>query len=73
MVPWNRMVRMEEVVLVLEGEQEPTEELCRRSVHDHYAMRPAVFSTWEHTQLGTCPSQTVVIPESQVGDVMSML
>ena len=67
MVPWNRMVTMDEVTLTLEGEPEPQEELCMDVDHDHYGTKPVVLSTWQHTQLGACPSKTAIIPESQVG------
>ena len=66
MVPWNRIVTMETVVLVLEGEEEPVEPTCPQVSHDHYNMRPIVVSTWQHTQLGACASKSTIIPESQV-------
>lgn len=66
MVPWNRMVTMEPVVLVLEGELQAVVAECGVS-HDHYIMKPVVLSTWQHTQLGACPSKSTIIPESQVG------
>ena len=66
MVPWNRLVMLDVVTMVLEGEQEPLVESCPRVSHDHYVMRPVVLSTWQHTQLGSCPEQSTVIPESQV-------
>ena len=66
MVPWNRMVTMEPVVLILNDEQEPAEVRCDLE-HDHYVMKPVVLSTWQHTQLGACPSKSTIIPESQVG------
>jgi len=65
-VPWNRMVRMDEVVLILEGETEPVEVICADTPHDHYEMKPVALSTWEHTQLGSAPSMSFVYPESQV-------
>jgi len=66
MVPWNRLVMLDVVTMVLEGEQEPSVESCPNVSHDHYVMRPVVLSTWQHTQLGSCPEQSTVIPESQV-------
>ena len=66
MVPWNRLVTMEPVTMVLEGEEEPAVETCPGLTHDHYNMRPVVLSTWQHTQLGSCPETSTVIPESQV-------
>jgi len=66
MVPWNRLVTMDTVTMVLEGEDEAAEEMCSGVVHDHYNMRPVVLSTWQHTQLGSCPEMSTVIPESQV-------
>ena len=66
MVPWNQMVTMDTVTLRLESEDEPVEVLCPRANHDPYTMRPVVLSTWKHTQLAACPSQSTIIPESQV-------
>jgi teneurin len=66
MVPWNRLVVLDVVTMMLEGEQEQTVEMCPHVPHDHYVMRPVVLSTWQHTQLGSCPQQSTVIPESQV-------
>lgn len=66
MVPWNRLVTMETVMMVVEGDQEPVEPSCPGIVHDHYTMRPVVLSTWQHTQLGSCPEMSTIIPESQV-------
>ena len=66
MVPWNRMVTMETVMLILEDEEEPAEEACPQGTHDHYWMHPVVLSTWKHTQLAACPSKSTIIPESQV-------
>jgi len=66
MVPWNRMVRMDEVVLILDGERERVEEICADMTHAYFEMKPIVLSTWQHTQLATCPSTTHIIPESQV-------
>ncbi len=67
MVPWNRMVTMDTVTLLLEGEEEAAPPGCPAHVsHDHYLMKPLVLSTWQHTQLGACPSKSTVIPESQV-------
>ena len=66
MVPWNRMVTMETVTLLLEGEEAPVQSECPEVSHDHYLMKPLVLSTWQHTQLGACPEKSTVIPESQV-------
>lgn len=66
MVPWNRLVTMDAVVMVLEGGEEALEVACPDVHHDHYNMRPVVLSTWQHTQLGACPETSTVIPESQV-------
>jgi len=66
MVPWNRLVTMDTVTMVLDGEEEAAEKMCPGLVHDHYNMRPVVLSTWQHTQLGSCPEMNTVIPESQV-------
>lgn len=69
MVPWNRLVMLDVVTMVLEGEHEPVVKSCPHVSHDHYVMRPVVLSTWQHTQLGSCPEQSKVIPESQVINV----
>ncbi len=66
MVPWNRMVTMDVVMLMLDGEEAPSKPECPAVSHDHYLMKPLVLSTWQHTQLGACPSKSTVIPESQV-------
>jgi len=66
MMPWNRLVTMDAVLMVLEGEKESSEMACPDLIHDHYNMRPVVLSTWQHTQLGACPEMSTVIPESQV-------
>jgi len=66
MVPWNHMVTMETVTLTLPGEVVPEAGSCEHTEHDHYRMKPVVLSTWQHTQLGACPSKSTIIPESQV-------
>jgi len=71
MVPWNRLVTMDAVTMVLEGGQEAAEKTCPGFIHDHYDMRPVVLSTWQHTQLGSCPDMSTVIPESQVSSFRS--
>jgi len=74
MVPWNRMVTMETVALAIEGRpgSVTSEETCPLSViHDYRRMKPTVLSTWQHTQLGACPSRSTVIPESQVMHLLS--
>jgi len=70
MVPWNRLVTMDAVTMVLEGEEEAAEKTCPDLMHDHYSMRPVVLSTWQHTQLGSCPEMNTVIPESQVTEII---
>ena len=64
MVPWNRMITMETVTLTLKDQQLPVEDTCPGVSHDHYVVRPIVLSTWQHTQLGACPSKSTIIPES---------
>ena len=71
MVPWNRMVTMDIVMLMLDGEEEPSKPECPDISHDHYLMKPLVLSTWQHTQLGACPSKSTVIPESQVKEILA--
>lgn len=73
MVPWNRLVTMDVVTMVLEGEEEAKEDPCPGVVHDHYNMRPVVLSTWQHTQLGSCPDLSTVIPESQVSGFVKFI
>ena len=72
MVPWNRLVTMDAVLMVLEGDKESSEMTCPGLIHDHYNMRPVVLSTWQHTQLGACPEMSTVIPESQVRYIVSV-
>ena len=69
MVPWNRLVTMDAVTMVLEEEDKVAENTCAGIVHDHYNMRPVVLSTWQHTQLGSCPEMSTVISESQVHQI----
>ena len=66
MVPWNHIVTMDAVTLTLAGEAAGSDE-CVGTVHDYYDLRPVILSTWQHTQLGACPSRSTIIPESQVG------
>jgi len=66
MLPWNRMITMDTVTLTLETEADSIPELCRHVNHDRYSIRPVVKTTWQHSQLGACPSKSTVIPESQV-------
>lgn len=70
MVPWNRMVTMDVVTMLLDRASEPEPETCEDMSHDHYWLRPVVLSTWQHTQLGSCPSRSTIIPESQVCALM---
>ena len=65
MVPWNHIVTMDAVTLTLAGEAAVMEE-CEGNVHDYYDLQPVILSTWQHTQLGACPSRSTIIPESQV-------
>ena len=67
MVPWNEMVTVETVTLLIKDEVAPSESAaCDGVEHDHYVMRPVVMSTWQHTQLSACPSRSGLIAESQV-------
>ena len=69
MVPWNEMVTIETVTLLIVGEEAAAERVsaaCDSVEHDYYVMRPVVMSTWQHTQLSACPSQSGLIAESQV-------
>ncbi|KAK3582840.1 hypothetical protein CHS0354_039985 [Potamilus streckersoni] len=67
LVPWNQIITMETVTMVLktqdEGRPDPT--MCGIT-HEHYLLQPVVLSTWQHTQLGACPDKSTIIPESQV-------
>ncbi|UYV62055.1 TENM2 [Cordylochernes scorpioides] len=70
-VPWNEIVVMDPVVLVLK-DQEPPElprpypigEMCLD--HDYELMRPVVLPTWKHGFQGGCPDKSAVLVESQV-------
>ena len=66
MVPWNQMVTMDTVTMLLERESIAGEDECVSQV-EHGSIKPIVLSTWQHTQLGSCPSRSTIIPESQVG------
>lgn len=66
MVPWNRMISMDDVSLSLEGAEDVVEvESCPGTQHDYYTMKPVVLSTWQVTQLSTCASKTAIVAESQ--------
>ncbi|XP_023930983.1 teneurin-m-like isoform X2 [Lingula anatina] len=66
MVPWNQLVTMESINLVLEGDNEvETPHPCAVE-YDTNTIKPLVLSTWQHTQLGSCPAESAIIPESQV-------
>lgn len=69
-VPWNRIVTMETVVLAVNNVTVATTPVaaggCSTVAHDYRTMRPTVLATWQHTQLGACPSRSTVIAESQV-------
>lgn len=67
LVPWNQIITMETVVMALIKRDMllPNPSLCGVS-HDHYKLQPVVLSTWQHTQLGSCPEKSTIIPESQV-------
>ncbi|XP_053400283.1 teneurin-m-like isoform X5 [Mercenaria mercenaria] len=67
LVPWNQIITMETVVMALIERDIllPDPSLCGVS-HDHYKLQPVVLSTWQHTQLGSCPEKSTIIPESQV-------
>ena len=70
MVPWNQMVSMDTVLMLLEREEAPSTSLpCLSEIiasEQSGSLKPVVLSTWQHTQLGACPKQSTVIPESQV-------
>ena len=67
MVPWNQVITMETVVMVLTNSElmTPDPAFCG-VVHEYYTLQPVVLSTWQHTQLGSCPERSTIIPESQV-------
>ncbi|KAH3713533.1 hypothetical protein DPMN_073325, partial [Dreissena polymorpha] len=67
LVPWNQIITMETVVLGLSDTdlRPPNPDLCSMA-HEHSLLKPVVLSTWQHTQLGSCPEQSTIIPESQV-------
>ncbi|KAK7495277.1 hypothetical protein BaRGS_00013459 [Batillaria attramentaria] len=67
LVPWNQIITMDTVSMVLEGQSLPplVPKDCTAE-HPHYQLRPVVLSTWQHTQLGACPDHSTIIPESQV-------
>ena len=70
MVPWNQMVTMDTVQMLLDNEVVPPIALpCLSDImasEESGSLKPVVLSTWQHTQLGACPKQSTVIPESQV-------
>ena len=70
MVPWNQMVTMDTVQMQLVNEASPPVSLpCLADIMAEDilgSLRPVVLSTWQHTQLGSCPKQSTIIPESQV-------
>lgn len=66
-VPWNQIVTMDTVSMVLEGSDDVEEQGLQCAVQqDPHSLKPLVLSTWQHTQLGSCPSESAIIPESQV-------
>ena len=67
MVPWNQVITMGTVLMVLSDNDliPPNPAFCG-VVHEHYTLQPVVLSTWQHTQLGSCPEKSTIIPESQV-------
>ena len=58
---------METVIMVLTNSDllTPDPAFCG-VVHEYYTLQPVVLSTWQHTQLGSCPERSTIIPESQV-------
>lgn len=67
LVPWNQIITMDTVYMVLDGQTPPpTSPKSCSAEHPHYNLRPVVLSTWQHTQLGACPDHSTIIPESQV-------
>ena len=69
-VPWNRIITIESVVLSLGQSTDSEHRKCssRGSVeHDHYNLKPVVMATWRHSQLGCCDHvRTAVVPETRV-------
>ena len=67
LVPWNHILSIETVIMLLESEigRIPNSVICDIH-HDYYTLRPVVLATWQHTQLGACPEKSTIIPESQV-------
>lgn len=67
LIPWNRIVTIDTVTLMLENESDPAVERCPSGTHDHYATEPVILSLWQHLQLMPCPStSSVIIQESKV-------
>jgi hypothetical protein len=69
-VPWNRIVMMDAVTLMLEdddyGEQGADTQCDPTVEHDYYGLKPLVLSTWHHSQLGSCcTATTAIVPETQ--------
>ncbi|RUS82250.1 hypothetical protein EGW08_009988 [Elysia chlorotica] len=70
LVPWNQIITMDTVVMSMStlavintGGSDCSSLDTTRS---DQRLRPVVLSTWKHTQLGACPEQSTIIPESQV-------
>jgi len=74
LVPWNQILTIDTVVMVLQtDDQLPPDPVNCGVTHDYYNLQPVVLSTWQHTQLGACPEKSTIIPESQVKKLSNYL
>lgn len=69
-VPWNRIITMDVVTMLLDSEtsQHASDLFCSGDIeHDHYNLKPVVLATWRHSQLGCCDNApTSIVPEMRV-------
>jgi teneurin len=75
-VPWNRIITMDAVTMLLDSEtsQHASDQLCTSEIeHDHYKLKPVVLATWRHSQLGCCDdAPTAIVPEMRVNEHAQM-
>lgn len=74
MVPWNKVVVLDDIVMTVSGSTDHTtsyhDHLPRRPtshcpLHDYDLLRPIIMATWQNVFQGECPHADAILVESQ--------
>lgn len=65
-VPWNEVVIIDDIVMVIGDEKQGPQIPHPCSAHNFDSMKPVVLATWKHGFQGACPDKSAILAESQV-------